>query len=168
MYKVGLSAQEGLIKGLEADKKSITKAAERLARRLEVAVKRALGIKSPSRVFAALGEFLPLGLAVGIDSTTSSAVASMQRLSQAVTSAFVPGTAAGPRTAGSALISTARRTGAPSEAVDENGLTAQGRAIIAAIESLQSGTTMVLNPPPEMDIFTLAKLVARELEFRGM
>lgn len=169
MYNVGKSAQAGLIKGLEADQKKLTDAAKKLANKLEYEVKKELGIKSPSRVFALIGEYLPLGLAQGIDSSIPSAVSAIRRLSNEVTSAFVPDLRADRSSAGSALISTAtRRSTAAVEEVDENGLTAQARAIIEAIESLQSGTTMVLNPPPEMDIFTLAKLVARELEFRGM
>lgn len=47
-YDTAISAQEGLIKGLEADDKKLEKAAQKLAKKLTKAVKKALKIKSPS------------------------------------------------------------------------------------------------------------------------
>lgn len=68
MYDTAIAAQEGLIKGLEADDAKLEKAAERLAKKLEKAVKKALGIKSPSRVFRdEVGTQLVAGVIAGID-----------------------------------------------------------------------------------------------------
>lgn len=55
------------------------------------------------------------------------------------------------------------------EPLDANGLSAGDRAVIAAIESGGSGKNIhiTINPPPQMDVFTLAKLVSREIEFQG-
>jgi hypothetical protein len=170
MYKVGISAQQGIVRGLERDNKTIAVAAKKLARRLRDAVKKELGIKSPSRVFAALGKFLPLGLVVGIEESTSAAVAAVSKLSGAMTDAFAPDLTTDASISGSALVNGSRRTttSAAAEPVGSDGLTDRDRAIIAAIEAIGGREGIVINPPAEMDIFTLAKLVSRELQFRGM
>lgn len=69
MYGAGIQATQGLVKGLEAEAKKLDKAAVRLANVLVKAVKKALGIKSPSRVFASLGTQTIAGLNLGIDDT---------------------------------------------------------------------------------------------------
>lgn len=55
------------------------------------------------------------------------------------------------------------------EPLDASGLSAGDRAVIAAVESGGSGQNIhiTINPPPQMDVFTLAKLVSREIEFQG-
>lgn len=74
MYGVGIAAQKGLINGLVADTGDLKKAAKTLTDRLTKYVKTNLGIKSPSRVFATIGEQLMAGLAGGIDSGARRAV----------------------------------------------------------------------------------------------
>jgi hypothetical protein len=92
----------------------------------------------------------------------------IQGLSTVVARAFISVTAAGPSVSSSALASASRRTSA-AEQVGADGLTPQTRAIVdAIIAAIAAGTPITINPPAEMDIFTLAKLVSRELEFRGM
>ncbi|WP_019148777.1 phage tail protein [Timonella senegalensis] len=67
MFDAGIQAQAGLVKGLEADADKLAKAAKKLADRLVKAVKKALGIKSPSRVFRdQIGAMVDAGLAQGI------------------------------------------------------------------------------------------------------
>lgn len=67
-YDTAIAAQQGLIAGLEADDAKLEKAAERLAKKLAKAVKKALGIKSPSRLFRdEIGTMLPAGIIDGID-----------------------------------------------------------------------------------------------------
>lgn len=67
MYDAGIRAQEGILKGL-LDDKAIQKSADQLAKKLTKAVKKALGIKSPSRVFQnEVGKYLPAGIVAGID-----------------------------------------------------------------------------------------------------
>src|SRR5690606_36762246 len=67
-FDTAIAAQEGLIKGLEADDAKLEKAAKKLAQRLAKAVKKALGIKSPSRLFRVeIGTMLPAGILDGID-----------------------------------------------------------------------------------------------------
>lgn len=50
MYGAGIQAANGLIKGLKAKRKALIKAASQLGSDIAKAVKKALGIKSPSRV----------------------------------------------------------------------------------------------------------------------
>lgn len=67
MYDAGINAQKGLIKGLQADEKALKQAAAHLGDILYKEFKKKLGIKSPSRVMAGLGKFIPQGVALGID-----------------------------------------------------------------------------------------------------
>lgn len=170
MYEVGINAARGLVQGLESDQRALTRAAGRLARKLEKEVKRALGIRSPSRVFAELGKFLPLGLVEGIQSSTSAAVNAVTTLASEMSSAFSPDLTADASLSGASLAGISqvgRRSSTAAEYVDADGLTAGERAIITAIAELASRPNMTINPPAEMDIRTLATLVARELEFSG-
>lgn len=67
MYDAGIRAQEGILKGL-LDDKAIQRAADQLAKKLTKAVRKSLGIKSPSRVMQQqVGRFIPQGIAAGID-----------------------------------------------------------------------------------------------------
>lgn len=68
-YGAGVKAAQGIVKGLEAEAKTLDAAAVRLANSLVAAVKKALGIRSPSRVFMGLGDQVTKGLAIGVDDT---------------------------------------------------------------------------------------------------
>jgi hypothetical protein len=65
-YDAGIRATEGLIHGLKAKEKHLTKAIENLSKNMVKALKKALGIKSPSRVFKVLGGFTAQGFEHGI------------------------------------------------------------------------------------------------------
>ncbi|QFG12218.1 tape measure protein [Arthrobacter phage Racecar] len=67
MYKVGIDAQAGLVRGLQKDSASLTSAANKLTGQLIAQVKKNLGIRSPSRVFAEIGVFTGQGLIKGMD-----------------------------------------------------------------------------------------------------
>lgn len=67
MFRAGIEAQKGLIRGLEADQAALVKAAEKLAKKIADAVRKELGIKSPSTVFRQIGLFITEGLAEGIE-----------------------------------------------------------------------------------------------------
>jgi hypothetical protein len=66
LYQAGVDAATGLANGLSKQSKELKRAAERLAGNLEDAVKRRLGIRSPSSVFEGLGTSIGEGLANGI------------------------------------------------------------------------------------------------------
>jgi len=55
MYSAGIKAAEGLVKGLQSQMANITKQMNAIAQALVKAIKKELGIKSPSRVFMELG-----------------------------------------------------------------------------------------------------------------
>ncbi len=65
-YDAGIRATEGLIRGLKAKQSHLTKAIENMSKGMVKALKKALGIKSPSRVFMGLGGFTAAGFTNGI------------------------------------------------------------------------------------------------------
>lgn len=81
MYDAGIQAQKGLIKGLEKDAAKLDKAATKLANRLVKAVKKALGIHSPSRVFRDdVGVQISRGVVAGLDQEQRELDARVSRL----------------------------------------------------------------------------------------
>jgi hypothetical protein len=66
MYAAGIKAAEGLVKGLTAKKKDIEDAMMKIAKSMEKAIKKALGIKSPSRVMMKVGHHTAEGFALGM------------------------------------------------------------------------------------------------------
>ncbi|MFD6421548.1 phage tail tape measure protein [Streptomyces sp. NPDC060198] len=67
MYGAGINAAQGLVKGLQSQQKAIERQMLTIAKGMTKAIRQALGIKSPSRVMAAIGRFIPAGLVQGID-----------------------------------------------------------------------------------------------------
>jgi hypothetical protein len=68
LYKAGEEAARGLVKGLEDQKKELEKLMNGLATTMVDAIKKKLKIKSPSEVFAKLGELTMDGMAKGFAS----------------------------------------------------------------------------------------------------
>lgn len=68
-YGAGVDAARGIVAGIEAEAKNLDAAAVKMANALVKAVKKALKIKSPSQVFAGIGEDVIAGLDLGIDDT---------------------------------------------------------------------------------------------------
>jgi chorismate mutase len=66
MYDSGKNAGRGFLKGLEGQQKDIEKLMMSIAKGMQKAIKKALGIKSPSTVMAELGRFSTKGLAHGL------------------------------------------------------------------------------------------------------
>jgi hypothetical protein len=69
MYAAGVNAQQGLVKGLTSEVSALEKSAQLLADVLVNSYKKAMQIKSPSRVMESLGVFTGQGVAVGLEST---------------------------------------------------------------------------------------------------
>lgn len=67
MYGAGIKAADGLVAGLTKQKKSIENAMLNIARSMEKAIKKALKIKSPSKVMEEVGHFTAEGFAVGME-----------------------------------------------------------------------------------------------------
>ncbi|MHB9862192.1 hypothetical protein [Streptomyces sp. YIM S03343] len=66
LYDSGKNAGRGFLKGLEGQQKDIEKLMMSIAKGMQAAIKKALGIKSPSTVMARLGVFTTAGLARGL------------------------------------------------------------------------------------------------------
>jgi TP901 family phage tail tape measure protein len=87
MYGAGIKSAQGLVKGLRSQEKAIEKQMMRIAKSMQKAIEKALGIKSPSRVFAELGKFIPQGLALGIQRGAHHATTAATSLAGAVVGA---------------------------------------------------------------------------------
>ncbi|MDT0567923.1 hypothetical protein RM704_10645 [Streptomyces sp. DSM 3412] len=101
MYGAGIAAGQGLVKGLQAQQKAIERQMLRIAKSMSKAIRKELGIKSPSRVMARIGRFIPAGLSKGIDSGRRAVDRSMAGLVDTPTPrqldlAAARGTAGGP------------------------------------------------------------------------
>ena len=71
LASIGRNMIEGLWGGIKAKFDSVIGKVKALAAKLPEAVKKVLGIASPSKVFAELGEWIPEGLALGIERNLS-------------------------------------------------------------------------------------------------
>lgn len=67
LYQAGVDAAQGLVDGLTSLSAQLDSAATRLGNSIANAVKRALGIKSPSRVLRAMMGYVGDGIALGLD-----------------------------------------------------------------------------------------------------
>jgi TP901 family phage tail tape measure protein len=84
MYGAGIDSAKGLIKGLQSQQSAIEKQMLKIADAMKNAIKKALGIHSPSRVFAEIGGFITSGLANGVTGGTGTAVNAVTGLSNAL------------------------------------------------------------------------------------
>ncbi len=66
-YDAGIASTEGLIKGLKSKQSKLNKTIENMAKAMVKTLKKKLGIKSPSRVFRAQGNFTGEGYALGVE-----------------------------------------------------------------------------------------------------
>lgn len=83
LYGAGLKAAQGLVKGLQNSQKAIEAQMLKIAKSMEKAIKKALKIKSPSRVMFDLGQFTAEGLADGLVSLRRMVEQAAQRLATA-------------------------------------------------------------------------------------
>ncbi|MCZ1006326.1 phage tail tape measure protein [Streptomyces lydicus] len=90
MYKSGIDSAKGLIKGLQSQQKAIDKQMVRIANSMKTAIRRSLGIHSPSTVMAELGNYTAQGMAQGIESGTHHAVTAAAAMAGAVAGAAMP------------------------------------------------------------------------------
>lgn len=88
MFDSGKQAANGFLSGLRSQEAALNDAMEKLAKKLASSIRKALGIHSPSRVFAEIGQFTAQGLVQGLDSMLSQIQASGARAAGAVTAGF--------------------------------------------------------------------------------
>jgi hypothetical protein len=86
---IGRSMVDGLVGGIRSAASRVTEAMQDIARAAQGALEGALGIESPSRVFAGLGMQIPRGLAQGVEQGAPIAAAAIDDMA----SASVPGEA---------------------------------------------------------------------------
>lgn len=87
--KLGKDIISGLINGLGKMGNALWEAAKKVANSVLDSIKKALGIKSPSRVMAEeVGRFIPPGVAVGIEGNTKPLTDAMEELSHMTTDAI--------------------------------------------------------------------------------
>ncbi|MFI8299984.1 phage tail tape measure protein [Streptomyces nigra] len=80
MYGAGIQAAQGLVKGLVSHQKYIEQTMLRIAKGMSKSIRKALGIKSPSKVMARVGAFTAQGLVKGMDGERAAVNRSMASL----------------------------------------------------------------------------------------
>lgn len=85
LYDPGIRAADGLIAGLKKRRKDVEATLVQIAKGMSTALKRALGIRSPSRVMAALAGFIPAGIAKGIRDRSKVALKAAGAMARGVT-----------------------------------------------------------------------------------
>jgi len=88
MYAAGIQAQQGLVDGLQSDLAGMEAVATKLARILVRAIRKALKIQSPSKVFESLGKYTVAGMEVGIKKGTGGAVKATTNIADAMTKSW--------------------------------------------------------------------------------
>jgi TP901 family phage tail tape measure protein len=87
MYGSGIRAAQGLVKGLQSQEKKIEAQMLKIAKAMQKAIRKALGIKSPSTVFAEIGQWIPRGLAKGVEGSAHHATSAIGSLASSVVDA---------------------------------------------------------------------------------
>lgn len=67
MYQAGIQTAQGMLRGMQSQEKRLENQATRMARRIAQAVRKALKISSPSKVFEGIGAQVTDGLVIGLD-----------------------------------------------------------------------------------------------------
>lgn len=86
--EIGLQLLQGLLEGFSNAGNIIWNAIKKVGNSMIDGIKSFFGIHSPSKVFAALGKYLPQGFAVGINKESKSAIKSTRKLSDAILDNF--------------------------------------------------------------------------------
>lgn len=93
MYQAGVDSAKGLVAGLESMSGQLDRAATRLGNSIARAVKKTLGIKSPSRVMRDTMSYVGDGIEVGLDDQTRKVERAANRLSNRIAVAPTVGAA---------------------------------------------------------------------------
>ncbi|KJK40218.1 hypothetical protein UK15_07650 [Streptomyces variegatus] len=80
MYGAGIAAGQGLVKGLKNQQKAIERQMLKIAQGMSKSIRKALGIKSPSRVMALVGQYTAQGLIRGVEGQRNAVNRSMASL----------------------------------------------------------------------------------------
>ena len=85
---VGLQVANGMVSGINSGNSRVSSAARDMATQAMDAAKASLGVKSPSREFMYIGEYVGEGFAIGIRDNTKAAVDSTTSMSEQVLDVF--------------------------------------------------------------------------------
>jgi len=88
LYQAAVDSAKGIVDGLKKERKQIEKEMEKIAKAMAKAIKKELGIKSPSRVFRKIAIQTVEGLTGGIRSTTTKAVSATKNMGEQITDAL--------------------------------------------------------------------------------
>lgn len=88
LFDAGKQASKGFLTGLAAQRKDVEKLMVSIATSIQKAIKKALGIKSPSRVMALIGKQTMQGLRLGVDDQVPAVGRSALRAANALTDPF--------------------------------------------------------------------------------
>lgn len=88
MFDAGKDASKGFLAGLKSQQKAIQELMVSIAKSMTLAIKRALGIKSPSRVLRAIGVNTGEGLVMGIDRMRGAVALASRSMARAVVAPF--------------------------------------------------------------------------------
>ena len=88
LYQAGVDAAQGLVDGLKAKKAELQVEMENLATMMVRSIKRQLGIRSPSKIFAEIGNLMTQGLTQGLTASTSEVSDAASKLGTAAVSAI--------------------------------------------------------------------------------
>jgi hypothetical protein len=88
MEDIGTNAIKGLMTGMSDMQPELMAQATAIADSIQATIKKALKIKSPSRVMMGLGEFVTQGLAIGMSNETGSLVSSAKKVATAAKDAL--------------------------------------------------------------------------------
>jgi tape measure domain-containing protein len=80
LYQAAVDSAQGLVDGLKKQQGAIEAQMDKIADAMAAAIKKKLGIKSPSRVFMEVGKFSAQGLAKGLEDTSSVVTKSAERV----------------------------------------------------------------------------------------
>ncbi len=90
LYDSGKMAGKGFLTGLAAQQKNIEKLMLKIATGMQKAIRKALGIKSPSTVFRQLGRYTTQGLALGLADRAPLVQGAMAQIAGVVAGAPIP------------------------------------------------------------------------------
>ena len=140
MYQTGVEAAAGLVNGLKSQLKKVDSASAQLAKTVTRSVRKALKIKSPSRVFAEIGRFTGQGFVRGLDSMS-------QQAADAAAAMVNPPSVASVRTPGN--------------------LATDGRRVITpTTQSVGSTMNLTVAPPESSDPTVWGERLADTLDFK--
>lgn len=131
LFDSGKQAGKGFLTGLKAQEKQIEQLMLRIAKGMQKAIRKALGIRSPSRVMATVGRMTILGLEGGITRMVPAVDQAMARIAGAVTNGAptLPAAALGTTGMPALGVGAMRTAGAPAAGATVNitlNLTNQG------------------------------------------